>query len=158
MPKSKISTCICGFEVPLLIILVCVCLINPVFSQQRFTMSKSTFYTSQNNDKLLSLQDISQWAYCEEALVRMAEIVDNVKEGDDPLIIILHLANGEQNKLFKNRYNVINTYLKKQLINEKYIIAQGNRVRENGRADFYIKGKLFWRLGIRKNSPSVCVK
>lgn len=159
MSKIRIFKDIYNLKIFLFTIFICFVISGQIFSQQIFFNSKAELVETHDKAALF-LKKPAQQIYCEEALIRIADIIDKANEENDAyLIIILHLASGERLNLFEKRRSVLEVYLKKHFNreNQKYVIAQGSRIKEKGQVDFYVAGKLIEKLSIKRNNSSICI-
>lgn len=94
---------------------------------------------------------------CEAVQRYLDDVIGEAREAETKgayLIIIIRLRDGERANLYETRRKELEAYFKRYAV--KYVVARGRRVKEDGRADFYVAGKLFFGLGIKKNSKRVC--
>jgi hypothetical protein len=100
-----------------------------------------------------------QTADCEQALSAMDKAILEVTEAQDAanvIIVISRLGKKETNfKLHSTRIDFVEKHLGRQK-EIPIITAIGNRTNGIGQVEIYVKGKLFWVLGIEKDKRHFC--
>lgn len=126
-----------------------------VFSQTKSSTSESYVYPVAENTDDLALYG-TMAINCENTRVNLERVLDEAQNKmDSSLIIIFRLEFGESSKLYSIRKRNFKIWLDRYY-NKKYIIALGDSVKEIGRADIYIGGKLAFGFGFKRNSGDFC--
>lgn len=131
--------------IPLIIIFICG--LN-IFAQDKPPVDRDDF----------SSYNVVNWAYCDAALAHLDDVYSKADELDDKekyLIIVIRLAKGERANLYESRRRSLDNFFKSKKL--RYFITQGSLVKEVGRAEFYIGGKLYFGLGFKMNSRGFCI-
>ena len=95
---------------------------------------------------------------CEATRANMEMVIEEAnKKKDSSLIVIFRLENGERTSLYDFRQRDLINFLQRYYTG-KYVIALGDKVKEIGRADIYVGGKLAFGLGFDRNSKRLCTQ
>ena len=107
-----------------------------------------------------NLDDLSLYGIignnCESVRVDLENVLAEAKRKSEAyFIIIVRLEKGERAGLYELRKKELKKWLD-DYYQGKYTIASGEPVKEIGRADLFIGGKIALGLGFRKNSGKIC--
>lgn len=132
----------------IILIVIFLCGLSNISAQNKITFNRDD----------LSTYNAVNWAYCDVALAYLDDVsekANEIKDKDKYLIIVIRLAKGERTNLYETRRKYLDEFFKKR--NLKYFVTQGSIVKEVGRAEFYIDGKLYFGLGFKMNSKRICI-
>lgn len=115
----------------------------PAFAQQTPPLEVELNNYILNCEMSLLVQDTTAMAAVEKTM------------GDQVLIVIVRPGDGEASRqLIRRRLYNIRQYFRErgdQLLKDRVVVAEGERVKGFGRIEYYIKGKLYQQLLFPKN-------
>lgn len=142
----------------LLIAVTCIfsCFIHKAAGQEKLPAKEDGYIYPNPND----LDDLSLYGIigvnCEATRAGMEVVVKEAnRKKNSFFIIIIRLENGERTSLYQARRKALTDWFEKRYTG-KTVFALGAPVKEIGRADMYIGGKLATGLGFRRNNGKFC--